>query len=200
MNTKVVKFVLFLHFVVPSTVKTEMCTCPTADNYDLSFAASSCLREALQAELTSTSTNVQNLQNLYFSNIAKSVLSNDVKSTFIQTNMNVSVSSSSESLPEHNSSFFWTDCWYEDNLAGVIAELIQTDTGLASILLLDPFAVLFLRKSYLLAQKEVFQLNIELNCTSRGRQVDEKWLRAIWQDILQWVSIITRVLVHMCKI
>ena len=109
--------------------------------------------------------------------------------------MTVSVALSSEFLPEHNSSilFFWTDRWYEDNLAGVITELIQTDAGLASILLLDPVTVFSLRTSDLLAPKEFFQLNIELNCTSRGgpKQVDEKWLRDIWGGILQWVSIIT---------
>jgi len=192
MNTRVVKFVLLLHFVVPSIVKTERCTCPTDrilnDYYfELVFTVSSCLRDALQAELTSTSTNIQKLQNLYFSN--------NVKSTFIHTNMTVSVALSSEYLSEHNSStlFFWTDRWYEDNLAGVITELIKTDAGLASILLLDPVTVFSLRTSDLLAPKGFFQLNIELNCTSRGgpKQVNEKWLRDIWGGILQWVSIIT---------
>ena len=193
MNTQVVAFVLLLLLVVPSIVKTEMCTCP-ADNYYLTFTESSCLREALRAELTSTSANIQKLQNLYF-------LSNVLQDHVLVTNMTVSVSPSSEFLPVHTDSipvnstqFFWIHRWYEDNLAGIIRKLIETDTGLAGIVSIDPVAPLL--QIGLLAQENNFlrtqwiQLNIQLNCTSRNEpiQVDGEKLRRIWEGILQWVS------------
>lgn len=115
--------------------------------------------------------------------------------------MTVSVSPSSEFLPVHTDSipvnstqFVWTHRWYEDNLAGVIRKLIETDTGLAGIVSIDPVAPLL--RIGLLAQENDFpraqwiQLNIQLNCTSRDEpiQVDEEKLRDIWKGILQWVS------------
>jgi len=192
MNTQVVAFVLVLHLVVPSIVKTEMCTCPT-DNYDLTFTESSCLREALRAELTSTSANVQKLQNLYF-------LNNDQQDHVLQlsTIMTVSVSPSREFLPVHTDSipvnstqFVWIHRWYEDNLAGVIRRLIETDTGLAGIVSIDPVAPLL--QIGLLVQENDFprtQLNIQLNCTSRDETIQDNGekLRGIWESILQWVS------------
>jgi len=154
MNTQVVAFVLLLHLVVPSIVKTEMCTCPTDNHYYLTFTESSCLREALQAELTSTSANIQKLQNLYF-------LNNVQQYHILSTNMTVSVSPSSEFLPVHADSipvistqFFWTHRWYEDNLGGVIRKLTETDTGLAGIVSIDPVAPLL--RIGLLAQQNDF--------------------------------------------
>jgi len=201
MNTQVVAFVLLLHLVVPSIVKTEMCTCPT-DNYYLTFTARYCLREALQAELTSTSANIQQLQNLYF-------LNNVQQDHVLQlgTTMTVNVSPSSEFLPVHTDSipvnstqFVWTHRWYEDNLAGVIRKLIETDTGLAGIVSIDPVAPLL--QIGLLAHNNFpqTQLNIQLNCTSRDEsiQVDGEKLRDIWEGILQWVSTYLP-LVHVCK-
>ena len=182
MNTKVVTFVLLMHLVVPSIVKTEMCACP-----DIYRTAGSC-REALQAELTSKPANIQQLQNLYFSPLLFP------PTTLISTNMTISVSSTSEFLPVHNS-FLWTHHWYEDNLASIITELIPTDSGLANILLFDPVAFLLqpsaLTNLWLQREPGCLQLNIHLNCTSRGEpiQVDEEALRDIWEGILQWVSI-----------
>ena len=181
MNTQVVAFVLLLLLVVPSIVKTEMCTCP-ADNYYLTFTESSCLREALRAELTSTSANIQKLQNLYF-------LNNVQQDHVLGTTLTVSVSPSSEFLPVHTDSipvnstqFVWTHRWYEDNFAGVIRKLIETDTGLAGIVSIDPVAPLLWIG--LLAQNNFLQtqLNIQLNCTSRDEpiQVDGEKLRDIW--------------------
>ena len=84
MKTKIITFLLLLHLVV--VVKTELCTCP---GYIVYYATDStiyaCLREALQAKLTSTPTYIQQLQNLFY-------FSNDVQSFLMNTNMTVNVS------------------------------------------------------------------------------------------------------------
>lgn len=182
MKAKVANFVLLLHLVMPPIVKTEMCTCPSENDYD----SSSCLREALQAKLTSTPTNIQKLQNMFYS-------SNNVQRYIIYTNMTVSVSLSGEYFPLQNSAidqFSWTHVWYEDNFAGVIRELIPTRFQVT-----DPIAAFLNIYTFLdlLAPRDTYyypQLNIQLNCVSRGEstQVSEKELKNIWEHILQWVS------------
>ena len=185
MNTQVVAFVLLLLLVVPSIVKTEMCTCP-ADNYYLTFTESSCLREALRAELTSTSANIQKLQNLYF-------LNNVQQDHVLGTTLTVSVSPSSEflpvhtdSIPENNTQFVWTHRWYEDNFVSVTRELIKAS------FFTDPITTyLQTARNVLPFDSQVQQtFYIHLNCVSRGESLPmlEQRMREIWEGILLWVS------------
>lgn len=121
MKTKIITFLLLLHLVV--VMKTELCTCP---GYIVYYATDStiyaCLREALQAKLTSTPTYIQQLQNLFY-------FSNDVQSFLMNTNMTVNVSCESTKVGQLcNSSihqFSWTHRWYEDNFVSVTRELIK---------------------------------------------------------------------------
>ena len=178
MKAKVATFMLLLHLVMPPIVNTEMCTCPSEYGPD----SSSCLREALQAKLTSTPTNIQKLQNMFY-------FSNNVQRYFIDTNMTVNVSLSGEYFPDQ---FNWNHVWYEDNFAGIIRELITTQFT-------DPIVAFLPIYTFLnpLAPRDTYyfptpraQLNIQLNCVSRGEstQVHEKELKDIWEHVLQWVS------------
>lgn len=76
MKAKVATFMLLLHLVMPPIVNTEMCTCLSKYGPN----SSSCFREALQAKLTSTPTNIQKLQNMFY-------FSNNVQSYFIIDNI-----------------------------------------------------------------------------------------------------------------
>lgn len=182
MKTKVITFTLLLHLVVPSIAKMEICNCP--DGYQPGDV--SCLTEALQAELTSTPTNIRQLQEMFY-------FSNNVQPFFIDTNMTVGVfsSSSSEFLPVQISRQ-WTHLWYEDNFLGVARKLISDISfGFSHT---DPLTYFLLTPTSSSLQVNIpATLNIQLNCSAssyRGTliSIDEEVLRNKWEDILQWVS------------
>lgn len=182
MKTKIITFLLLLHLVV--VVKTELCTCP---GYIVYYATDStiyaCLREALQAKLTSTPTYIQQLQNLFY-------FSNDVQSFLMNTNMTVNISCESTEVGQLcNSSihqFSWTHRWYEDNFVSVTRELVKAS------FFTDPIT------TYLQTARNVFPFDsqvqqtfyIHLNCVSRGESLPmlEQRMREIWEGILLWVS------------
>ena len=188
MKTKVITFMLLLHLVVPSTVKTEMCDCPkiTSHRGDQKYydpIASSCLREALQAELTSTPSNIKELQNTFYS-------SNNVQRFYIVTDMAVNITCEpSKFQPVCNSSmqFSWTHLWHEDTIVGVISELITEGFFRNAVT-----AFLSLAQSFEFQVPDNFvHMNIQSNCASRGEPNQdevENGMREIWQGILQWVS------------
>ena len=112
----VVIFMLFA--VVPSTVKTEMCTCPSGSIYgEPDLDSTACLRAALQTKLTSTPAYIHQLQNFFYSSI-------NVPSILISTNITVTITCGSAEVDlECKSSicqFPWTHHWYEDTAVGVI--------------------------------------------------------------------------------
>lgn len=101
--------------------------------------------------------------------------------------MTVNVSLSGEYFPDQ---FNWNHVWYEDNFAGIIRELITTQFT-------DPIVAFLPIYTFLnpLVPRDTYyfptpQLNIQLNCVSRGEstQVREKELKDIWEHVLQWVS------------
>ena len=194
----VVIFMLFA--VVPSTVKTEMCTCPSGSIYGESdHDSTACLRAALQAELTSTPTYIHQLQNFFYS-------STNVPSFLISTKMTVTITCESAEVDlECRPSicqFNWTHHWYENTAVGVIRELI------AGRFLTDPVAFFtsaigFAPISSFIGSQEFVSLEtfyLNFSCVSRGEQwfqceqrfqyeqFSERKMREIWEGILQWVS------------
>lgn len=170
--------------VVPSIVKTEMCTCPPAPD------SGACLKAALQAKLTSTPTYIQQLQNVFY-------FSNNVQSVSISTNMTVNVTCESAEVdlqckpPIHN--FSWTHHWYENTFVGVVRKLIT-----ARRFPLDPvayyltlglsFSSSFDFSPYASSASHHVQ-RFHLNCSCVGVVYNlEKEMANIWEDILQWVS------------
>ena len=124
MKTEVIGFMLLLYLSGSSTVKTETCTYPNGRPKYPFDDVSPCLREALQAELTSTPNNIQKLQNAFYS-------SKTAQRVYIYTNMTVSVNITCEPREMCNSSvavrpYYWRHIWYEDNFINLISEL---DTG-----------------------------------------------------------------------
>ena len=185
MKTEAITLMFLLYLAVPSVVETETCAC----------TASSCLRDALQTELTSTPNNIRNLQNAFYSS------KNTQRSVSIRTNMTVSVNITCEPEEVCNSStsippFIWTHAWYEDNFLGIIGELT---TG--ALIATNPVATLLggSQTLYLLEPGyftvSTLELNIQVNCVFRSEpnQLEEK-MREIWEGILQWVSIVTHII------
>ena len=165
----------------------EICNCP--DVYQPVDV--SCLTEALQTELTSTPTNIQQLKEVFY-------FSNNVQSFTIETNMTVSGHSSLSSEFMLVQSYQWYHLWYEDNFLGVIRGLLSDPDSRLELYFSDPLTYLLLMLITLQAREPPSvdftwpQLNIQLNCASRGEpvpvQIDEESLREIWEDILHWVS------------
>ena len=172
---------LLLYLAVPSVVKTEMCDCPKIifrfeDKNYYDPAATPCLREALQAELTST-TNIRNLQNAFYP-------SQTTPRVYIHTTVGVNITC--ELREECNSSlvFSWRHIWYEENVIGKLTtrELILASPVATLLGVVQTFDLLEL------GDYEV-PLNIQLNCVFRHEpnEVEEK-IGEIWEGILQWVS------------
>ena len=188
-----------------SVVKTETCACPNGPRpkYFFDFDDESpCLREALQAELTSTPNNIEKLQNAFYS-------SKTAQRIFIYTNMNVSVNITCEPREECNSTvvvrpYSWRHIWYEDNFIGLISELTTGASTTGPIIGVTNPVVTLLRWVQTFASLLVpgsdyntvstLQLKIELNCVSRHKpnfdEVEAEAIRKIWEGILQWVSIL----------
>ena len=110
--------IFMLLIMVPSIVKTEMCTCPSGSIYgEPDLDSTACLRAALQTKLTSTPAYIHQLQNFFYSSI-------NVPSILISTNITVTITCGSAEVDlECKSSicqFPWTHHWYEDTAVGVI--------------------------------------------------------------------------------
>ena len=165
-----------------------MCACPS-DNVlyngrDSSSTVYGCLRELLIAELTSTPTNIQQLQNIFYFS------AQGAQSVYIGTNMTVIMNvstSSTELVPTTSifvSQFPWTHYWYEDNFMSVMRQLFPAQYYP------DPVSlILVLVQSFGGPQLQYLQLNIQLNCASRGDPFQQEVLAEIWKGILQWVSL-----------
>ena len=173
-------FIFMLLIVVPSIVKTEMCTCPSGYWYR-EPDSTACLRTALQAKLTSTPTYIQELQNLFY-------FSNNVQSFSINTSMTVNLSCEfTEASQLCNSSiqqFSWIHHWYEDDFVSEMKELIKARLFTNAIISYFQTAPPFDSK----VQQTFY---IHLNCVSRGEPlpiVNERRMREIWEGILLWVS------------
>ena len=182
MKARIVTVFMFLLLlaVVPCVGDTAMCACPSGDEY--SDNPNPCIVDALRSELTSAP--IHQLQNaFYLSPTAPSML-------ILHTSMTVNVtceSSKTAALCEPSVlKFHWGHFWNQDNLAGVLMSEVFSARMFQTI---DPVTSL-LSLSEVQSKDSIISIDVNLDCESRGESNFESSFREIWEDILQWVSVL----------